>query len=497
MKNLAIIDLEQNKKNYCIKRSNYIQLNHGEVNLISCNELKFSKEDLFKKKKKLLKNIILNFYNKFSLDTEIFNLRNDRDIIISKILIFLNLKSYVSKKKYQKIKLITDDANTLVMAKSIFKNIEYIDYSKKKNKKIFFYLIKFYLKIFFFLITIKIFPQKQTENKLSEIKDKNFFLSIYPNFFKGNKEKFYNKKNALINFIITDESHFNFTLIDLIKIYFKTKKEIFHIETLISFKSLIKSFFISLKYYFQYINFFKKKYLFESIDITVFIHQRLCTSITNRLKLELYVNPIRLLKKNLDIEKIHMYLFEYSFGFFITNQFKKNNVKVVGYQHGIFSKNLFFLDLLAILKKKEFLPDQIISNNFSSYKSYKKILGILVQTINYKPKKTSLLATNIKITENKKQNIKILYIAGTHDIESIYSHVKKKYLNNKNFKIFIKIHPKNRFEIKNKKNIYILKNINTKTFFNQVYISPTSTLKYDFDNLNIKYKIFQTSYKYC
>ena len=40
-------------------------------------------------------------------------------------------------------------------------------------------------------------------------------------------------------------------------------------------------------------------------------------------------------------------MFEYNFGFFLTNLLKNNfeNTQLIGYQHGIFSDNLMWLDI--------------------------------------------------------------------------------------------------------------------------------------------------------
>ena len=46
-------------------------------------------------------------------------------------------------------------------------------------------------------------------------------------------------------------------------------------------------------------------------------------------------------------------MFEYSFGFFLTNFFKNNfkKIQLIGYQHGIFSDNIMWLDLIKNNKK--------------------------------------------------------------------------------------------------------------------------------------------------
>ena len=50
-----------------------------------------------------------------------------------------------------------------------------------------------------------------------------------------------------------------------------------------------------------------------------------------------------------------MYLFEYSFGFYFINKIRKfsKQIKINGYQHGIFSENLLWLDILRLTKNKK------------------------------------------------------------------------------------------------------------------------------------------------
>ena len=59
--------------------------------------------------------------------------------------------------------------------------------------------------------------------------------------------------------------------------------------------------------------------------------------------------------RKFDIKTIHMYLFEYSFGFYLINKIKSfsKQIKIIGYQHGIFSENLMWFDVLKSIRNKK------------------------------------------------------------------------------------------------------------------------------------------------
>ena len=56
-------------------------------------------------------------------------------------------------------------------------------------------------------------------------------------------------------------------------------------------------------------------------------------------------------------------MFEYNFGFFLSNNIKRSlsSIKLVGYQHGIFSEKLMWLDLFKKNNKNLLIfPDNIV-----------------------------------------------------------------------------------------------------------------------------------------
>ena len=112
-------------------------------------------------------------------------------------------------------------------------------------------------------------------------------------------------------------------------------------------------------------------------------------------------------------------MFEYNFGFFLIRSIREysKTIKIVGFQHGIFSNRLTWFDLIKSIKLKNiYLPDCVFSTNKYSFLDYKTILN---KKIYLKPKKNSDKKFIHSIKINKNSN-KILVLPGTHDIKEIY-----------------------------------------------------------------------------
>ena len=295
-------------------------------------------------------------------------------------------------------------------------------------------------------------------------KDVESYFSIIPNKFKYYKKDL--DKELIINFLLTDETHLNHNLFEIFKVIKNQKfKNLINIESLISIKYLIflifKALFLKIEYNFHLDDFringlsFKKE-----IKFFYFI------SYLNRSKLDIYNHAIKIFLKKFDIKTVHMYLFEYSFGFYFINKIRNfsKQIKINGYQHGIFSENLLWLDILRLTKnKKNYLPDKIIASNTYSAKDYKK----------------------------KSKNI--IIFPGTHDISDLYFFFKN--LKNSDKKKFLfKLHPKNKFAFKNINCISTVTSHKIKDF-SKIVISQTSSLIYDFLKMKKKFFVLDIDYK--
>ena len=155
--------------------------------------------------------------------------------------------------------------------------------------------------------------------------------------------------------MLTDETHLNHNIFEIVKIIKNQKfKNVINIESFISIKYLIiliiKTLFLKTEYKFNFEN-FKINGLSFRKDIQFFY----LISYLNRLKLDIYNQGISLFLKKFSIKIIHMYLFEYSFGFYLINKIKNfsKQIKINGYQHGVFSENLMWFDILRLIKNKK------------------------------------------------------------------------------------------------------------------------------------------------
>lgn len=499
-KKLIILDINQNivinEKNF-----KYIYLSAGKVSLNNKNRIFIKKFEIkyyqyFKKKliKKLLQNINLK-ENNLLLESEVFNLRNDKINFFNKIINILIIKKIFVKKNYD-IKLITDNYFlSKALQKNKYFNVEYYNSENKKFNFAIIKLLKFYVKSLILVFFLKLFTKTRAVDKF-----KNMCLSLFPVFYIKKKEIFFNNKSYLkLNFLLTDETHNGFKLKQLLKFNrYVQNDETIYAERFINIKDILIN-IINLPFlYNNKLLKFNNKIIISGLDFTIFFESYLKSSFINRLKLEIYNKSLkRVLHKFSKIENFHYYLFEYSFGFYLTSFMKKNleKLKLFGYQHGIFSNNLMWLDLIMQSKYKEmYIPTQILSNNIYSQNEYRKQIGNTKKII-IKEKKISNFAKDCTILKGQNSKIKkILVFAGTHDIAEIFYLLANKYNKNKNVVFFFKLHPKNNFEIKQKNNIKIITNVK-KLKFHEVIISPTSSLIYDFIQLKKSFKIIDIDYK--
>lgn len=502
MRDLYIIDLRYNDYNIKITDSKIIYLNSGHVDDKNSKILKLEKitNSTYIKNKFLneLKKKIETKKNYFLKEFEIFNVRNDKNLEISKVLNYLKIKDFLKKNKFR-LHCISDNKNSIEILKDLSKNSiqvkfrEKIKYSNDIFKSPSLYFIKYILKIFTFLILSKIFSQKYY---LSLFKNKKkWSLSLYPNFYKRNKETFFGSNYNKLNFLFTDETHLNFSLLKALKIFFFSRKKFVNIESFIKFKDIFFSLKYFISYRYQLDNKINESFYIDGINFTDFYQSSIKISFLNRSKLLIYNKSLKRFIDYYKLKEFHIYLFEYNFGFYLLRRFNEKKIKMIGYQHGIFDKNLMWLDVLNLKEDRIFSPEKIISNYLPSLKLYKTKYNEKIKFI-YKRKKISNLLNKISIKNKKDSKYEILFLSGTHDIKDIYYYANNLTKQNNDIFIYIKLHPKNKFNFKDShqiKKIEILKNKK----FDKVLISSTSTITYDFSLLRKKYEIFKADYKSC
>ena len=328
-------------------------------------------------------------------------------------------------------------------------------------------------------------------------KKNSFYVSLYPNRYFYGKENLFDKEENICNFLMSDETHLNFNLRKLL--YFAkitNDKNILNLEQFIKISDILLLF---LKYFFNMITFKKLKKIkinFQGLDLKEELNDIYLRSYINRSKLEIYSKAIpRFLKKS-NVSSLNLYLFEYSFGFYLMRSIKEfsNKIKISGFQHGVFSNNLMWFDLINSLKhRRMYIPDNIYCLNKFTLKDYKsKYKNIKVSIIkSEKAKKNFNLINSIKI---KKKSNKILVLSGLHDISDLYFYAKNKSISNNNKTFYFKLHPKNKFNFSSDTKIKKITNFENK-FFSNVIISQTSSLPFEFLNSNRNFSVIDFDYK--
>lgn len=499
-KKLIIVDLKEDASiNY--DNALYVYLNNGKIHFENSQRIYLEfirKKNFFKIKSNLIKALrdkvdksrkILECFP----ELDFFNLRNDRDPSFDLLLNILLINKYKKLKKIKETIVVTDNETT----KDYFSNnksnkVVYIN--KKFNFRFKLYrlkVLKFYMKSFFVGLIAKLFNKN----------NKNYndaCITLFPIFFNKNREIFYKKNNSLkLNFLMADETQLNYSLYQIIRTLIKNKsKNLINVEGMISFVDLFES-YKKATLYFKLTNKINFDLIVENYNFKNFYKNKINSSLINRSKLEIYNNAIKKIINLYKIKKINLYLFEYSFGFYLIKQFKKNskNIKVHGYQHGIFYKDLLWLEIIANVNcSKDYYPDYIyafnkkIINHYKNFYKQKKIKYIS------RPKKISEISKKIKY--NYKNNNNILILPGTHDAQEIVKILndRKNNTNYDKFNYFIKFHPKKRINLNKENQILDVEKIDN-IYFDKVVISPTSTIVYDMIKLKKPFHIFDIDHK--
>ena len=210
-------------------------------------------------------------------------------------------------------------------------------------------------------------------------KKKKSFLYLYtPITFRTVKKNFLKRKGIFVIFLLTDETHLNASLIKLIKnLITMKKKKILNLEQFIQFRDLFKLVIKNLNPFKKYENYFLNNSVIDGMNFKNEIVDLYDKSVINRAKLEIYSSAIPRFLSTYEIKMINLYLFEYNFGFFLARSIREHSkkIKITGYQHGIFSDQLTWFDLILSSKFKNiYLPDYILSSNKFSLKDYKSKL---------------------------------------------------------------------------------------------------------------------------
>jgi hypothetical protein len=483
MKNKLIIADIEKQHNLLRTNCDILYLSTGKIFTNNCKIIKFKDQNLlnlkdFKKKFFLKLNKYLSLNQKyidqdFFIESEITNIRNDKSNFFDKIYFISCLRNIL--KKYKFIEIIYDN-NLLSETYGSFKKknilIKCLDATKKEKFSFINFIstrFKFFLRSLIIVLFSKLFLGSQKINK------EDIGLSLYPILFLKNEMNLYRNKTQLINFNISDETHIKISFFKNLKnIFFISKKNVFILEQKIFFLDLILNFLNSF-FHFKIIKLIKKKkFIINKIDYSKIIFDYYLISHLNRLKLEIYKNPLKEIFLSKKVKNFHYFMFEYNFGFFLKNRIKNlnSNINFIGYQHGIFSKNLWWFDFVKQNNKEKFLPDELIANNNHSYSDYKTVLKKYIKKFYlFQAKKKKF---NIKFSKLSRN---YLIILGQHDHNNILKIFSNKSIN-KSF--FVKPHPRSKpINFEKYKN---LKYFNNNLSYKKVIFSQTTTMYYEFLN---------------
>ena len=124
------------------------------------------------------------------------------------------------------------------------------------------------------------------------------------------------------------------------------------------------------------------------INLSKFYNDSITSTLVNRLKLNIYNEGFIKALKKFKIKKFNLYLFEYSFGFFLINLIKKriNKIEIIAPNTNFFTiKNPNDL-LIKNKNKNNYMPDKIVSFNRYSFKDYKQKINCQKIKFNFKDK---------------------------------------------------------------------------------------------------------------
>ena len=373
-KNLVILDLKDNlevKENNC----EFINLSSGSINFTNSKKV-FIKKYLDRYYQSYKKKLIFNLKIKIKLSSikflgecEVFNLRNDKELFLNKLIVILIIKKFIIK-NYKSVKIITDDYFTYKVFKKMNLVVNYFGKTKKVYDFSILKILKFYLKTLV-VLTLDKFLKKQ----VLRTDYKNLYLSMYPNFYDKGKETFFKKEKDLkVNFLLTDETHLNASLKDIKDTLNKFRqKNTVNLESFINFADIIK--LILLIPYNLYKNFFSlnRKLVIEKCDFSDFFKYYINISLVNRFKLEIYKKSFLRLKKNFPILKISIITCSNIVLVFFLPIFLKIILK--NPTHWIsawnISDNIMWLDLIK--NNKNYLPHKIVALNKICAGDYKKV----------------------------------------------------------------------------------------------------------------------------
>jgi len=460
-KDISINNADGTTMSYCIGSGrvlgkNVININNQKVlnNIANISTVKYSDfiyslNNLFVKKGLLFKDQLSLYF--------LTDLSCKRTELFDTFMHYCNavyIKEYISKHKIDTIVIDSCDDGFVQNIKSVSGDINLIE--KHTNKASFSRIKLFIFNVHFFVMTmVKIFLCKKIINNPDVKKSiKNMFLTRFPLHLKENGKEgkfgeFVKDKDYFLINMITDGYHQNSAL----KEFYKNLKSLSNMNNVIvldrylQYRDLFACCFQSLVLSYKSKDLFKKQYVFNGVDVSINIQNELYFSIKRIPKLLVWEKPIGNLLNDYHVINFYYYLFEYSYGRFFTYSLsnKKENINLIGFQHGPSSENkIVHMASLGEIKidgnwvTSFRQPNLIMSEDINSLFIYKKAgyenvkLMEKVYRLNY--------LKDIKATELNLNNVVI--VPGLHDGKFIMSFLRERIEKDKLTNYIINLHPR-------------------------------------------------------
>jgi len=399
------------------------------------------------------KDLSLYFLSELSIKrSEIFSTYGN---ICNSILI----KRLVSESNFDQIKIVDISESLHQCLMSILHHTS-IKSLKIRRNKIFYTQLKFTLgSLLFFskavsLTCYKFLSKSEKNTFYHSRKIKDICLTRYPLHLDDElKEEKYghfaNNKMFLVH-LLTDGFHQNISVRKMIKAFsfFKQNNRVLILDSFIKFSDIFKSFTIFFSLARVFFKLSRKKYYFDSIEISKNVQEELIFSYFRIPRILMWEESVKRFLNCHQIDNFFYYLHEYSLGRFFTYVFRKysKETKLIGFQHGPSSKRKLLymagnneLTTTETSALKSFpVPDMVYAEDLLSKQIYDDAGYKDVKVM----KEVYRLSYLKKIIRIKSEKLIYLIAPGLHDGEFMLRNLEMFIKKNNRIKFFLKPHPR-------------------------------------------------------
>ena len=220
------------------------------------------------------------------------------------------------------------------------------------------------------------------------------------------------------------------------------------LDALVSMRDIVVSFLYAIKICMQGQVLINKKFVYYGIDLSGYLRYEMEHSLNRIPKIAIYDRAMDELFSNVRVDSFYYYLFEYSFGRFMTwaCKFYSPRTISIGYQHGpaAWRKCLYSISKREVdHESKDYthylpLPDKVLAEN--------KLAKEILEDARYINVSIMSQIYRLHYLENVKRELSeknmTLVATGLHDSIDVVHHLKKICAGNRNITFYLKVHPK-------------------------------------------------------